>query len=441
MLSNLQDPDFQTPSRSPSFITPPSTRTRSKVKYEFDTPTRVRVTTKFEDGLSRAQIRAQTGVPERTQRYITASKEDRRLGRMRQGRPEAIGRKVLHEMIDYITSGYAQRTASWEQLRQQFTPWLKQSRTVKKHLNAAGYYKCKACQKSYLRATSVERRETFAGVRMLLPNYLEHWRAVRFTDKAHFCKDSRSAEWVIRSDSERFCHGCIQYHKRLHASELHVWAMVGYNYKSAIVFFDVNEQTQEDPSWQLEIDEQQAPEPAPALETIDEEQRLLGDSNCKHTCKDKAACKHACCKGYRAKKKGGNMTQKQYLEWIFKGQIEPIWRQHLAQGRPFILCEDNDGCHGTRTLDNDVRQYKDSLEGFMWYANPPQSPDFNIIEHCWRIIKQRIKQRKPTTVEQLRQFIIEEWDAIPQDTINEYVDSMPYRMKECVKRGGLQTPF
>ena len=65
------------------------------------------------------------------------------------------------------------------------------------------------------------------------------------------------------------------------------------------------------------------------------------------------------------------MTQKQYLEWIFKGQIEPIWRQHLAQGRPFILCEDNDGCHGTRTLDNDVRQYKDSLEGFMWYANPP----------------------------------------------------------------------
>ena len=112
MLSNLQDPDFQTPSRSPSFITPPSTRTRSKVKYEFDTPTRVRVTTKFEDGLSRAQIRAQTGVPERTQRYITASKEDRRSGRMRQGRPEVIGRKVLHKMIDYITSGYAQRTAS-----------------------------------------------------------------------------------------------------------------------------------------------------------------------------------------------------------------------------------------------------------------------------------------------------------------------------------------
>ena len=443
MLSNLLDSRFQTPSRSPSYYSSPSTRTRAKIRVEFETPTRVRVKTKFEDGLSRAQIRAQTGVPERTQRYITNSSTlDRRPGKYRPGAVPKIDRKLLHQIIDHITSGYEQRTSSWEDIRRLFTPWIKTAKTVKKHLNWAGYFKCKACQKSYLRATSIDARESFCSRIFLHCNDYSFWRAVRFTDEVHFCLDSRSAEWVIRADDERFCHDCMQFNKKNHTSVLHAWAMVGYNFKSKLVWFDVNAQVDEDPSWQLEIAEQQGePMPAPAVETIEEEQRLMGEANCKHRCKDKTMCKHECCKGFRANKKGGNMTQKQYLEWILKGHIEPIWQQHQSKGEPFILMEDNDGCHGTKSDDNIVVQFKRALEGFMWYANPPQSPDLNIIEKCWRIIKQRVKQRAPTTVEQLRQYIEEEWDAIPQEKINEMVDSMPERVKECLKRRGLQTPW
>ena len=413
-----------------------------KTTFEYDTPTRVRIKTKFEDGLTRAQIRAQTGVPERSQRYITASKEDRRSGRMRQGAKPKIDRKLLHQIIDYISSGYAQRTTSWEQLRQLFTPWIRTPDTVKKHLNMAGYFKCKACQKSYLRQASIEARESFCSRIILYSNHLTFWRAVRFTDEVHFCLDSRNAEWVIRAHDERFCHSCMQYNKRNRAAVLHAWAMVGYNYKSPLIFFDVNALIDEDPSWELEISEQQGePQPAPVYETIDEEQRLIGEPNCRHNCKDKTACKHQCCKGYKAKKKGGNMTQKQYLEWIFKGHIEPIWRQHQSKGEDFILLEDNDGCHGTKSDDNVVINHKRTLQGFKWYANPAQSPDLNIIENCWRIIKQRVKERKPTTVEELKRYILEEWDRLPQEKINEMVDSMPNRIKECLKRRGLQTPF
>ena len=233
----------------------------------------------------------------------------------------------------------------------------------------------------------------------------------------------------------------MQFNKRNQASDLHAWAMVGYNFKSDIIFFDVNDRIDEDPSWQVEVAGQQGwPQPVPVEETIDEVQRLMGEPNCKHRCKDKQACKHACCKGYRAKKKGGNMTQKQYLEWIFKAHVELIWRQHQSQGRPFILMEDNDGCHGTKSEDNLVARYKQLLEGFLWYANPPESPDFNIIENCRRIVKQRIKQRKSSTIEELKQSVKEGWGRITQDEINEMVDSMPKRMKECVKRGGLQHP-
>ena len=223
---------------------------------------------------------------------------------------------------------------------------------------------------------------------------------------------------------------------------LHAWAMVGYDYKSELIFFDINDQIEEDPLWALEITEQEGLLlPVPALETTEEEQRLMGESNCKHNCKDKTACKHECCKGYKSKKKGGNMTQTQYLEWIFKPYIEPEWRRHQSRGEPFILLEDNDGCHSTRSDNNPVIRFKRALKGFMWYANPPQSPDLNIIENCWRIIKQRVKQRKPTTVDELKQYIIEEWASIPQEKINKMVDTMPKRITECHKRGGLQTPF
>jgi hypothetical protein len=234
----------------------------------------------------------------------------------------------------------------------------------------------------------------------------------------------------------------MQFRKNNHASVLHAWGIVGYNFKSNLIFFDVNDEIQEDPSWELEITEQEGlPPPAPAVETEEEERRLLNEPTCKHHCKDKTACKHACCKGYTKKKKGGNMTQTQYLEWIFKGQIEPIWRQHQSRGEHFILLEDNDGCHGTRSDNNPVVNYKRSLHRFKWYANPPQSPDLNVIENVWRIIKQRVKQRKPTTVDELRQYVKEEWDRITQEEINKLVDTMPRRITECHKRGGLQTPF
>jgi hypothetical protein len=97
MLRVPRDVSYQTPSRSPTISPPVSSRTRANSRIEFDTPIRVRVKTKFEDGLSRAQIRAETGVPERTQRHITnTTASDRRPGKYRLGAQPKISRKLLY---------------------------------------------------------------------------------------------------------------------------------------------------------------------------------------------------------------------------------------------------------------------------------------------------------------------------------------------------------
>jgi hypothetical protein len=136
--------------------------------------------------------------------------------------------------------------------------------------------------------------------------------------------------------------------------------------------------------------------PQPAKETLNKEANLLGDgrpSTCKHRCKNKTDCKHACCKpGYRDPKVAGNMTMAQYLTKIFKPHIEKAWREAKEQHERFILLEDNDGSHGTRTSTNIVALYKAYL-GIHWYANSLKSPDLNGVKNMWRVLKQRPKKR------------------------------------------------
>ena len=51
--------------------------------------------------------------------------------------------------------------------------------------------------------------------------------------------------------------------------------------------------------------------------------------------------------------------------------------------------------------------------------NPPNSPDLAYpIEYIWAYIKPRIKRRNPQTLEELKKFILEEWNEISKKIID-----------------------
>ncbi len=52
---------------------------------------------------------------------------------------------------------------------------------------------------------------------------------------------------------------------------------------------------------------------------------------------------------------------------------------------------------------------------------PRMSPDLNLIEHMWGILK-----RKMSNIQQLRDVITEEWKRMPETTCAVLVNSMPY---------------
>ena len=65
----------------------------------------------------------------------------------------------------------------------------------------------------------------------------------------------------------------------------------------------------------------------------------------------------------------------------------------------------------------------------------PLSPDLNVIEQLWAVLKKRVSARYPTK-KNFKQIIAEEFAAIPQATIDNICASFPSRVATCISNKG-----
>ena len=74
---------------------------------------------------------------------------------------------------------------------------------------------------------------------------------------------------------------------------------------------------------------------------------------------------------------------------------------------------------------------------------PACSPDMNPIEHAWDTLKRAVFGRGDplTTLRDLRRIAVEEWDNLEQQDLDELVDSMPRRIRPCIKGRGRATGY
>ncbi|MGR6765603.1 hypothetical protein ACU6QR_00030, partial [Aeromonas veronii] len=57
---------------------------------------------------------------------------------------------------------------------------------------------------------------------------------------------------------------------------------------------------------------------------------------------------------------------------------------------------------------------------------PACSPDLSPIENVWRILKRKMRQRRPRTVAHLKTCLPSDWDIITSKTLHPLVFSPPY---------------
>jgi len=79
------------------------------------------------------------------------------------------------------------------------------------------------------------------------------------------------------------------------------------------------------------------------------------------------------------------------------------------------------------------------MESLYW---PAQGPDLNPIENVWGIMKRNITtQNIAKSVQELEKQLLNEWWSIPQETINELIDSMPSRVQAVIDAHGGPTKY
>ena len=72
-----------------------------------------------------------------------------------------------------------------------------------------------------------------------------------------------------------------------------------------------------------------------------------------------------------------------------------------------------------------------------WIQNPPNSPDLAYpIERMWGIIKPRVKRRGPKSVDELKKFLLEEWNSVPLTIVQNLCKEYLAKLRKCVEIGG-----
>ena len=98
--------------------------------------------------------------------------------------------------------------------------------------------------------------------------------------------------------------------------------------------------------------------------------------------------------------------------------------------------QDNDPKHTSRLAKNFLQD--NMPEVIDW---PSNSPDLNPIENLWSIVKRNVEKKMPKNISDLRHFMIEEWNDIPQSTLIGLVRSMKRRCELVIESNSERIPY
>jgi len=110
-----------------------------------------------------------------------------------------------------------------------------------------------------------------------------------------------------------------------------------------------------------------------------------------------------------------------------------ILHQHHSEirrmlGRRWRFQQDNDPKHTSRI----AKKFLDETfpEVLDWPAN---SPDLNPIGS---IVKHNVEKRIPTSISELNQYLVDEWEKIPNSMLSNLVSSMNHRCQMIIDGNG-----
>lgn len=124
----------------------------------------------------------------------------------------------------------------------------------------------------------------------------------------------------------------------------------------------------------------------------------------------------------------GSMNQHQYLSTL-NDTAFPNGDRLI--GESFILQQDNAPCHKSRMITNFLKNV--GVGTLDW---PPQSPDLNIIENVWSLLKRKRTVSLNKTREETISEVTSLWKEISPEVLQNLVDSVPRRLQKVIEAKG-----
>lgn len=123
-----------------------------------------------------------------------------------------------------------------------------------------------------------------------------------------------------------------------------------------------------------------------------------------------------------------------YRDEILRNVLFPE-AQRLHLGGDWTFMQDGAPAHTAKVTQDWCRT---NLPNFIskdeW---PPSSPDLNPMDYSiWSALQARVDARQPRSLDQLRQVIQQQWDALPLEIVRNSVTSWRDRLRQCVKASG-----
>lgn len=130
-----------------------------------------------------------------------------------------------------------------------------------------------------------------------------------------------------------------------------------------------------------------------------------------------------------------NLNKERMLQILETHLLASAQEMHLLFNF-FFIEQDNDPKHRSKIVQAWLREKK--IEQL---PLPPYSPDLNPIENVFSIWKHRVYNRHPQDLQQLRTAVQEEWQRLPQRTLQNLVKSMPERCQKIQNNAGHRVGF
>ncbi len=126
----------------------------------------------------------------------------------------------------------------------------------------------------------------------------------------------------------------------------------------------------------------------------------------------------------------GRINQYLYIDTLEECLL-PSAQLLIGGNSPFMFQQDGAPAHTAHSVQDWFSQ--SNVELLPWCA---RSPDLNPIENIWAWMDRRMMSQQITSIEHLKEVLHETWLSIPHDLCINLIESMPRRIKECIKNKG-----